>query len=334
MLITQTPLRISFVGGGTDLAGFYRKHVGEVVSTAIDKYVYVIVKERFDSDIYLNYSKKEIVTSVDEIEHDIVRECLRKLDITGGLEITFLADIPSHGSGLGSSSSVTVGLLNALYAYKGTLVDAETLAREACEIEIDILRHPIGKQDQYIAAYGNFRHIRFCQNESVEVRSVTMADRARRYLSGSLLLFYTGIQRKSDSVLQEQQDNIHERLDYFLELKSLVPRAISVIDEMNRLTPNREMIEEFGNTLHAAWQLKRRFASNVSNPLIDAMYESAIRAGAIGGKLLGAGGGGFLLFVVSPEKQDDVRHALQHLREFPFDFVRDGSKMVFNIRQA
>lgn len=334
MIITQTPLRISFVGGGTDLPSFYRKYEGEVLSTAIDKYVYVIVKERYDSDIYINYSKKEIVKSVGDIEHDLVREAMNKLDIEGGIEITFLADIPSHGSGLGSSSSVTVGLLNALYAYKGMIVDAERLAREACEIEIDILRHPIGKQDQYIAAYGNLRHIRFRSDESVEIEPVTLGERSRRYLANSLLLFYTGQSRKAASILQEQQESIHERISYYHDLKRLVPRAMAVLHDMNQQVPTREMIEEFGRTLHAGWELKKNFASNVTNPQIDAMYEAAIRAGALGGKLLGAGGGGFLLFVVLPEKQEDVRYALQYLQEFPFDFVRDGSKTIFNIRRA
>lgn len=332
MLITQTPLRVSFVGGGTDLPPFYRQYEGEVLATAINKYIYVIVKERYDSDIYINYSKKEIVKHVDDIEHDLVREAMKKLGIEGGVEITFLADIPSHGSGLGSSSSVTVGLLNALYAYKGMLVDAERLAREACEIEIDILGHPIGKQDQYIAAYGNFRHIRFRSDESVEIEPVILEERARRYLSNSLLLFYTGQSRKANSVLHEQRENIHERILYYLELKKLVPRAKAVLHDMNRQAPTREMMEEFGGTLHAGWELKKKFASSVTNPQIDAMYEAAIHAGALGGKLLGAGGGGFLLFVVPPEKQADVRYALQYLQEFSFDFARDGSKTIFNIR--
>ncbi|MBM3213684.1 GHMP kinase [Candidatus Poribacteria bacterium] len=334
MLITQTPLRISFVGGGTDMPDFYLDHAGAVVSTAIDKYIYVIVKERFDSDIYINYSKKEIVSDVDAIEHDIVRECMRKLEVDGGVEITFLADIPSRGTGLGSSSSVTVGLLNALHAYKGELVDAEHLAREACEVEIDILRHPIGKQDQYIAAYGNFRHIEFRQDDRVDVTAVRVSPEARRSLSRSLLLFYTGIERKANAVLAEQKQNIPERSEYFLLLKKLVPRTLELLDELNRTPTRGPLIEEFGTILHDGWLLKRQFASKVSNSQIDAMYETALEAGAIGGKLLGAGGGGFLLLCVPIDRQERVREALGHLREFPFDFVQDGSKMVFNIRQA
>lgn len=334
MLITQTPLRVSFVGGGTDFEDFYLKHDGEVVSAAIDKYIYVIVKERFDDDIYINYSKKEIVSSVDEIEHGLVREALRRTGIRGGIEITFLADIPSHGSGLGSSSTVTVGLLNALYAYVGTLVTAERLAAEACEIEIDTLKNPIGKQDQYIAAYGDIRHLEFCRDGSVHTETVRLSKQSRRYLSKRLMLFYTGIQRSASTILQEQKRNIVEREDELLSLKALVPKFLALLQSLETSEPSSDFIEEMGNLLHAGWMLKRELAHCISNPEIDGMYATARRSGAVGGKLLGAGGGGFLLLCVPLEKQEHVRRALKPLTEFPFDFTRDGSKTIFNIRQS
>lgn len=332
MLITQTPLRVSFVGGGTDLPDFYRQEGGEVLSTAINKYIYVIIKERFDDVICINYSRKEVVQEADEIQHELVRESLRKLGITSGIEITFLADIPSRGSGLGSSSSVTVGLLNALYAYKGVLVSAETLAREACEIEIDILGQPIGKQDQYIAAYGGIRHIQFHKDDSVVAEEIPCSEKTRRYLMSHLLMFYTGITRQATTILAEQRRNIQDRLDYLRNLKALVPRLKSLLLDMEK-GPTRDHIIEFGNLLHTNWLLKRELASPITNEKLDEIYRTAIQAGAIGGKLLGAGGGGFFLFCVPLERQEAVRYALQQLRELPFRFARDGSKVIFNIRQ-
>ena len=201
MIISQTPLRISFAGGGTDLASFYRHEEGWIISSAIDKYIFVIVKERFDNMIYINYSKKEIVDSVDEIEHDLVREAMRKTKVERGVEITTLADIPSSGSGLGSSSSVTVGLLNALYAFQGEQVTAERLAREACEIEIDILGKPIGKQDQYIAAFGGIRFFKFKPNEEVVFDKINLENSFKRKFGANLLLFFTGKTRSSDRIL-------------------------------------------------------------------------------------------------------------------------------------
>ena len=190
MIITQTPLRISFVGGGTDFRDFYRKQVGEVISTAIDKYVYVIIKERYDSQIYINYSKKEIVDCVDGIKHELIREAMRKTGVTQGVEITTLADIPAHGSGLGSSSGVTVGVLNALYAYQGMSKTAEDLAQEACRIEIEIVGKPIGKQDQYIAAYGGLRHIQFRSDESVIVEKVPISEETKAQYQYPLVLYW------------------------------------------------------------------------------------------------------------------------------------------------
>jgi len=332
VLITQTPLRVSFFGGGTDMAGFYKRHDGEVLSTAIRKYVYVIVKERYDSDIVINYTKKEIVQHVDDVEHELVREALRKVGISGGLEITTLADIPAHGSGLGSSSAVTVGVLNALYGYTGQLVSAERLARDACEIEIDLLEHPIGKQDQYITAHGDFRHIRFQRDGTVQLARVPLTQAVRDHLSAHLLLFYTGIQRRSREILAEQKKMLDERMEHTLALKGLVPQALRILEDISIYGSDKAPIIEFGRLLNKGWQLKCELASTITSDEIDDMYDTAIKAGAAGGKLLGAGGGGFLLLCVPGDRKNDVRRALHHLQEFPLDFARDGTKTIFNMQ--
>ena len=222
MIVVRTPLRISFVGGGSDFPDYFRAHGGAVLSTAIDKYVYVIVKERFDDQIYINYSRKEIVDSVADIQHELVREAMRITGVDRGVEITTLADVPSSGTGLGSSSSITVGLLQALYAYKGVLVTAEQLAQQACEIEIERCKKPIGKQDQYIAAFGGLRVIQFHPDNSVAVQSVDCGEAVRQQLNRELLLFYTDVTRIAGGVLQEQQQNILARRDELAEIAALV----------------------------------------------------------------------------------------------------------------
>lgn len=331
MIITQTPLRVSFVGGGTDFRDFYHKHDGEVISTAIDKYVYVIIKERYDSLIYLNYSKKEIVNRVSELEHDLIREAMRKTGVTHGVEITTLADIPAHGSGLGSSSCVTIGTLNALYAYQGVSKTAEDLAQEACEIEIEVLGRPIGKQDQYIAAYGGLRHIQFQRDESVIVESLPISQETKRKLNTNTLLFYTGIERKASDILAEQQRNIEKNLDILCEMKALVRELKGIL--VNRPNKDHHSLDEFGHLLHWGWNLKQKLASAISNAQLNEIYDEARKKGALGGKLLGAGGGGFLLFYAPPERHDEIRSVLANLQEFPFNLERDGSKIILNIRR-
>ncbi len=325
MIVAQTPLRVSFFGGGTDFREYFLKEGGWVLSSAIDKYIYVIVKERFGDQIRIGYTQTELVDRVDEIEHALVRECLRKTGITKGLEISTMGDIPSDGSGLGSSSTVTVGLLNALYTYLGTPKDHETLAREACEIEIDILGNPIGVQDQYIAAYGGLKFISFNEDGSIQVDSIGLNDDQVRKLNRNLMAFFTNVTRKSESVLAEQVQNIDSRLDILREMKELAVSA--------RLCLQENELDEFGRLLHQGWTLKKQMASRVSNSTIDAMYETACRAGAIGGKISGAGGGGFLLLYCPRQKQDEVRSALQGLTELPFHLERDGSKIIFNYRR-
>jgi D-glycero-alpha-D-manno-heptose-7-phosphate kinase len=325
MIVVQTPLRVSFLGGGTDFEGFYRDHGGAVLSTSINKCVFIIVKERFDDLIYVNYSTKEVVDRFDKLQHELVREAMRMTGVQKGVEITTLADVPSEGTGLGSSSSVTVGLLHALHAYRGELKTAESLAREACRIEIETLGKPIGRQDQYIAAYGNMRFIVF-GNNGVEVEKIELPPEDKKRLNDNLLLFYTGVTRKSSEILSEQKANISERLEVLSVMKDLAFEARSAILE--------GAFNELGEILHRGWELKRRLASRISNCEIDEIYGAARRAGAIGGKVSGAGGGGFLLLYCPKEKQDEVQRALRNLRELPFRFEQDGSKVIFSYRRS
>lgn len=328
MIITQTPLRISFAGGGTDFGDYYRREGGCVLSTAINKYIYVIIKERFDERIRIGYSQTEMVDAVDQIEHELVREAMRKVGIKHGVEISTMADIPSEGSGLGSSSSVTVGLLHALYAYKGELVTPDRLARESCEIEIDILGKPIGKQDQYIAAFGGLRLITFNQDESVDVSHVQVADEKLLRFSESLLLFYTGITRKADVILSEQKDNIESKIS---TLNALKKQTEDINEALTSSEPSS--INRVGRVLDAGWRHKRQLAGRISNSEIDSLYEKALDAGAMGGKIAGAGGGGFLLLYCPPDRQSAVRSALRGMKELPFALERDGTKVIFNARR-
>jgi D-glycero-alpha-D-manno-heptose-7-phosphate kinase len=325
VIVTQTPLRVSFAGGGTDLASYYERHEGYVVSAAIDKFAYVIVKERFDDEIYLNYMRKEITSDVGSIQHELIREAMRVAGVDGGVEVTLLSDIPSEGSGLGSSSSFTVGLLNAFYMYGGEQVTPERLAREACEIEIERLGKPIGKQDQYIAAYGGLRSTRFCKDGAVETRPVRLAPLQVRELGNRLHLFYTGRTRKADAILTEQKSqtrNLTAELDGIKALAVELEAALEA-GELDRL----------GEVLHANWELKRRLASGISDDGIEEMYARAREHGALGGKICGAGGGGFLMVYCPPEGQTRLAQGMSGYRALPFQLERDGSKVIFNYRR-
>ena len=326
MIITQTPLRISLAGGGTDFSGFYEKHGGAVLSTAIDKFIYVIIKARFDKKIRIGYTKTEMVDHLEDIEHDIVRECLKLTGLSEGLEISTMADIPSEGSGLGSSSTVTVGLLHAMYTFKGELVTAERLAEEACKIEIDILKKPIGKQDQYIAAYGGIRKFTFNTDGKTEVRPINLGEEQGRRLGEVLLLFYTGIARKADTILSEQRDNIDDQEETLLAMRDQV-------SEME-LSLQAGAFQKAARILHAGWEMKKALANKISSDVINDLYERALDAGATGGKIAGAGGGGFLLVFCPPDRQSSVRRALSDLKELPFQLERDGSKVIFNNRRT
>jgi D-glycero-alpha-D-manno-heptose-7-phosphate kinase len=325
LIITQTPLRVSLAGGGTDLRAFYDVEDGRTISFAIDKYVFVIVSERFDSKIYVNYTKKEIVDTVDEIQHELVREAMRMTGLSDGVEVTMLADIPSEGSGLGSSSSLTVGLLNAFHMFMGRQVTAEQLAREACEIEIDTCGKPIGKQDQYIAAYGGVHEFQYRKDGTVGVRRIAMPSSDQRRLGAELMLFYTDMTRKSSEILTSQRSNTLSNVDFLRQIKNCVPQVINAI-ESGRL-------DLIGDVLHHSWNLKKKLADNISNRGIDEMYDLALSAGATGGKIAGAGGGGFLLLYVPRHRQDAVRNALRTYREFPWLIEQDGSKAIFNFRR-
>ncbi len=325
MLISQTPLRISFAGGGTDLKTFYSHEDGEVTSSAIDKYIFVIIKERFDDLIYVNYSRKEIVSSVDEIQHSLVRECMKATGVTEGVEITVLADVPSEGSGLGSSSSLTVGLLNALYAFNGDQVSAEILAQQACHIEIDILGNPIGKQDQYIAAYGGIKFFKFKWDETVEVQSIWLRSELYRLFGSNLLLFYTGQTRSANHILNQQQNTTQAKLDVLQRIKRHANLVRSALESGE--------IDMVGDILKETWEEKKRVVDGISNSKIDVMYQKAIQAGAVGGKICGAGAGGFLLIYVPRELQNKVRKALSAYRELPFFLEPHGSKIIFNYRR-
>ena len=324
MIVTQTPLRVSFLGGGTDFAEFYAQEDGWVLSSAIDKYIYVIIKERYDDMIRVGYTRTELVSSVDDLQHELVRECLRKSGITQKVEISTMGDIPSAGSGLGSSSTVTIGLLHAMYAYLGCPVNASTLAREACEIEINVLGKPIGKQDQYIASYGNLRFIRFRQGGEVEMERIHLGPRTLQMLNENLMLFFTNMTRKAETVLVEQKNNVQHRLDVLRQLKGLALEGRHSLEEGH--------LDSFGDLLHQGWELKKRLASRITNGNLDAIYKSARQAGAIGGKITGAGNGGYLLLYCPRERQDDVRSALAPLAELPFHLERFGSRVIFNYR--
>jgi len=328
VIISRTPLRISFVGGGTDIPAFYRDHEGAVVSTAIDKSIYLFVNPKFDRRIRVSYSITEVVDSVDELRHELVRESLKAVGISAGIEIASISDVPAHGTGLGSSSAYTVGLLNALWTYRGQTVAAEHLAREACEIEIERCGKPIGKQDQYIAAFGGMRFIRFQSDGRVVVDAVRIAPEAKERLEKSLLLLYTGIARESDAVLKEQAANTCRGN---ANSRALVQMARLAHDLRAALEAGQP--EAMGELLHAGWQLKRQLANGITSPQIDAWYDTARDHGALGGKILGAGGGGFLLLYAPPERHERILQALPDLRRVPFAFSPEGS-WIYSIDES
>jgi D-glycero-alpha-D-manno-heptose-7-phosphate kinase len=297
-----------------------------VISTAIDKFVYIIVKERFDDLIYIKYSEGEVVERVADIRHDLVREAMRITGVEKGVEITSLADIPSEGSGLGSSSSFTVGLLHALYAFQHVLVTAEQLAQEACRIEIDIVGKPIGRQDQYAAAYGGLNQFIFHDDDSVERIPVKLDNADLRRFSSCILLYYTGITRKADAILAEQQRNC-SAADKFHIMSQMV----------NLVEPFRQALctgdpQRMGALLHQNWEMKSQMATGITNSQVDSMYQTALNAGALGGKLAGAGGGGFLMLLAPREHQNAVFEAMKDYRELPFMLERCGSMVIFDDR--
>jgi D-glycero-alpha-D-manno-heptose-7-phosphate kinase len=323
MIISRTPLRISFVGGGTDLPAFYEEHGGAVVSAAIDKWISVIVAPRFERDVRVSYSRTEIVENAAAVEHELVREAMRLTGVPRGVDIVTLADVPSRGTGLGSSSAVTVGLLNALYAFQGVYKPPLELAEQAAHVEIDVIGKPIGRQDQYAAAAGGVNFIEFLpRGAGVRVEPLICPPGTLKQLQRSLLLFYTGRQRPAESVLREQQQAIQngQAVDRLTAMRDLA------YELRDRLCAGD--VDALARLLHANWELKRGLSRGVSNDDVDRWYELALAAGAGGGKLLGAGGGGFFLTCAPPDAHDAVRRALGDLREVPLRFAGRGTHIA------
>lgn len=320
MIITRTPFRISFAGGGTDLASYYKTGYGAVVSTTIDKFMYITINKRFDDSIRVSYSKTEIADNVDDLEHDIVKAALKMVGISKGIEITSISDIPA-GTGLGSSSSFTVGLLNALYMYIGKQCSAHELAEKACHLEIDILKHPIGKQDQFAVAYGGTNYFKLNADGSVTYKPINLTSRDLEAMNSKLTMWYTGISRSADSILTQQNNDTLKKLD---TLDFMRNQADSLAEDLNK----NGFSESFAKVLHEGWLKKKSITESISNNRIDDLYQIALANGAKGGKILGAGGGGFLLLYCDAEKCDNLRVALG-LTNMPFKITCHGSRVVY-----
>ncbi len=322
MIISKTPLRISFAGGGTDLPSFYRfNDFGAVLSTSINSYIYVTIKKHslfFNERLRLNYSETELVDKVEDIKNPIIRECLRFLEIGDRIYISTIADV-AGSSGLGSSSSFCVGLLNALYRYKGEIVSRGRLAEEAAHIEIDILKRPIGKQDHYAAAFGGLNYIRFNSDESVTIKPIAAKAQTVKKLFNCMLSFWTGISRPSESILQEQDNKNGENAEILIVMREQAIRLMDLIYN------NNLSIDKFGKIMHEGWQLKRKLASKVSNSTIDRFYSIARENGAIGGKISGAGGGGFLNVIAHESDHEKIKEALKTVGLTPCKFNLDSA---------
>ena len=325
MIISKTPLRMSFLGGGSDFSVFYRKNKGAVLTTAIDKYIYININQKFDSGIRVAYSKNEEVNSIDEIEHCLVREALRFYELHGGIEITTIADIPSKGTGLGSSSSFTVGLIHALNAFEGKSLSSQELSEDSCKIEIGICQEPIGKQDQYIASYGGFKLIEFNPDESVVITPVQCFSSTLKKIENNILLFYTGITRSASEILIKQSIEVGSNKAKQDTLKKMVDLAYISFNEIQS-----NNTDNFGKILNEGWRLKKSITSEISSADIDYWYDLAIRAGAEGGKILGAGAGGFLMLYAPIEKHESIKLALHSLKYVPVSFEPFGSRIIFN----
>ena len=323
MIISRTPFRVSFVGGGSDLPAFCDRESGAVLSVTIDKAMYLTLHPYFDrGKTHLRYSRTELVDEIDAIEHPIFREALRLMDLEGGVEISSSADVPA-GTGMGSSSSFTVGLLHVLAAYKARYPSKEFLASSASHLEIDVLGEPIGRQDQYAAAYGGLNVIEFGKNGRVRVEPVAIPRRTLRRLDDRLMMFYTGAQRATSSILGDQSNGVASQEAKFDATRKMVGLVYDMRDALYEGD-----LGSFGELLHQNWELKRGLSQHISNRDIDDAYAKALEAGASGGKLLGAGGGGFLLLFAEPDRQPEVRAALGHMNELPFRFDTQGSAIV------
>lgn len=324
MIVSRTPMRMSFVGGGSDLPSFYRRFGGAVVSTAIDKYMYITVNRKFDSGVRASYSKTEEVEHCHELQHPLIRSVLELLGIDGGVELASMADIPARGTGLGSSSSFTVGLLHALHAFQHRYVSAEDLARESCHIEIDVCGEPIGKQDQYAAAYGGLNYIRFHPDDTVSVDPIVCHPDTVRRLEERIVVFFTGRSRSASALLAEQSQRTASEERIQDTLKKMVGLAADLKIELEK-----NNLDAFGEILHENWVLKKSLVEAISDAEIEGWYDAARNAGASGGKLLGAGRGGFLMFFAAPERHDEIRRVLPGLRPMKFCLDSNGSQIIF-----
>ena len=324
MIISRTPFRISFVGGGTDLRSFYSEEPGQVLSTSIDKFIYVVVKRQIgivENKYRINWSKVEFCNEIEEIEHPIVRETFRFLKIDFPIEITTFADIPAQ-TGLGSSSAFTVGLLHALYALKGELITKYQLAITAAKIEVDILKRTMGKQDHFASTYGDLNVFTFYHDEKVVVEPVFYRPETVMELEKNMIIFYTKIKRNASDVLQTQNAKIPQKRSILQKMKNLVP-------ELQRILSKGVGLNEIGEILHEGWELKQSITPEISNSKIDDYYERARKSGAIGGKLLGAGGGGFMLLYVEQQNKQRVIESLKELYNMPVGFHSGGSRITY-----
>ncbi len=326
MIISKTPFRISLGGGGTDLKAFYQHELGMVLSTSIDKFVYVTVKRQNnlqDQKIRISYSETENVNTIEEIKHPIIRETLKLLKINHPIEITTMSDVPAK-TGLGSSSTFTVGLLNALHALKGEKLSKKELAEEAAHIEIDILKRPIGKQDHYAAAFGGLNVIEFYQDNEVKIDPLNITKVQKRDFFSNILLFYTRILRDSSSVLEEQKKETINKMDFLIDMRNQVPDLRDIIEHSDK------KLSKVGSILHEGWNKKKQLSSNISNSTIDSYYKKGLNAGATGGKICGAGGGGFLMFYVEDQFKLKLRKDLSDLMELDFSSEDEGSVIIFS----
>ncbi len=324
MIINRTPLRISFFGGGTDYPSWYLKHGGSVLSTSIDKYCYIscrVLPPFFEYKLRVVYSKTELCSDFEEIQHPAVRETLRFLGIEKGLEIHYDGDLPAR-SGMGSSSSFTVGLLHCLYALRGIMPSKKQLAMESIHIEQNMIKETVGSQDQVSAAYGGLNLINFSTSGEIDVQPVTLSRARLEELDSHLMLFYTGIQRTASDVAKNYVDDIDGKKTVLKKMQKIVQDGLEVLN-------SNYPLYQFGELLHEAWMLKKGLGGDVSNGYVDEMYERALKAGAIGGKIAGAGGGGFLLLFVPPSKQRWIREALSDKIHVPFRFESGGSQIIF-----
>lgn len=323
MIITKTPLRMSYVGGGSDLPSYYKKFGGAVISTSVKKYVYIIVKERFEKGVRISYSSTENVANYRDIKHPLVRHCLSMLNIEDNIEIVSISDIPSSGTGLGSSSSFSVGLIKALTAFKGKVISTAKCAELACKLEIELCGSPIGKQDQYAASFGGLKVYNFNEDDSVSIQSVKCNLDTIRRLDEQTLAFYVGGKRSANKILQLQSTELKKEK----KLKNMSKMIALVWDLKNEL--EAQSVENFGAILHENWLLKRAMSDGISNSYIDDIYNEGIESGATGGKLLGAGGGGFMIFHAPSKKvRDEIRARLFKIREVNLNLEPDGSSIL------